>query len=181
MAWLGPVVGVYGGAESQQKYHTGEIIVDLKTHLDLLWLMRGDLNEVFYHCEKQGGPLRAQAHINDFRNAFIDNDLRNLGFLRYDFAWCGDDVMEEHLDRFCATTEWFVTFPEAQVTNPRINDVISSAWRTVSCSDSIGGLLLKIEKCLVELLRWNKEHFDNVQTKIWRLETQLSNIGEIGH
>ena len=93
--------------------------MDRKTHSDLLWPMGGHLNEVFYHYEKQGGSLQAQVHIDDFRNAFIDNNLHDLGFSRYDFTWCnnrgGEDVVEEHLDRFSATTEWFVPFSEAQV------------------------------------------------------------------
>ena len=95
------------------------MITDLKTHVDLPWLVGGDLNEVFYHCEKVGGPPRSQAHLEAFRNAFLGNNLYDLGFSGYNFTWCnnhdGEDVVGEWLDRFCTTTEWSLCFPDACV------------------------------------------------------------------
>ena len=95
------------------------MIADLKTHMDLPWLVGGDLNEIFYHSEKAGDPSRGQAHIDAFRDAFLDNNLHDLGFLGYDYTWCnkqeGEAVVEECLDRFCASTECSLHFPEAQV------------------------------------------------------------------
>ena len=91
--------GVYGWPEHQHKYRTGEMISDLKTHMELLWLVGGDLNEIFYHSEKAAGPPRTQAHIDAFRDAFLDNDLHDLSFSGYEFTWCnkreGDEVVEE--------------------------------------------------------------------------------------
>jgi len=39
--------GMYGWAEAQYKGRTGEMIADLKTHVDLPWLVGGDLNKIF--------------------------------------------------------------------------------------------------------------------------------------
>jgi len=109
--------GVYNWPENQQKHCTGEMMAGLKTHMDLPWLVGGDLNEIFCHCEKAGGPLRSQAHIDAFKDAFLDNDLHDLGFSGYDYTWCnnreGGEIVEERLDRFYASTEWSIQFPEA--------------------------------------------------------------------
>ncbi|KAJ8438736.1 hypothetical protein Cgig2_013782 [Carnegiea gigantea] len=110
---------VYGWLKNQQKHRTGEMIADLKTHMDLPWLVGGDLNEIFYHSEKAGRPPRAQTHIDAFRDACLDNDLHDLGFSGCEFTWCnkreGAEVVEGCLDRFCPSTEWSIQFPGAQV------------------------------------------------------------------
>jgi len=111
--------GMYGWAEAQYKGRTGEMIADLKTHVDLPWLVGGDLNEIFYHSEKRGGPPKTQTHIDSFRDAFVENGLFDLGYTGYDYTWCrrqdGTVVVEERLDRFFATVEWSLCFPEASV------------------------------------------------------------------
>ncbi|KAJ8440216.1 hypothetical protein Cgig2_023981 [Carnegiea gigantea] len=90
-------------------YSSHHIDATLKWHnQDPLWWFTG-----------AGGPLRAQAHIDAFRDAFLDNDLHDLGFSGYEFTWCnkrvGAEVVEERLDRFCASTERSIQFPEARV------------------------------------------------------------------
>lgn len=97
------------------------MVSNLKAHSDLPWLVGGDLNEIFDHSEKKGGPPKAQAHIDHFRDAFLDCDLYDLGFTAYELMWCNYQqngiVVEERLDRFCANTEWALLFPNATVSN----------------------------------------------------------------
>jgi len=80
-----------------------------------------DLNEIFYNSEKRGGPRKPQSHIDSFRNAFLDIGLYDMGFAGYEYTWSrwhnGRVVVEEWLDRFYATTEWSLLFPEANVTH----------------------------------------------------------------
>ena len=49
---------LYGWHEKQFKLHMGELVADLKTRSALLWLVEGDLNEIFYHSEKKGGSTK---------------------------------------------------------------------------------------------------------------------------
>jgi len=92
----------------------------LKAQSNLPWLVGGDLNEIFYHCEKRGGP-KSQTAINNFRAYFDDNGMFDLGYSRYDFTWCNyqenGTVVEERLCRFYADSEWSLLFPYAYVSH----------------------------------------------------------------
>ncbi|KAJ8443329.1 LOW QUALITY PROTEIN: hypothetical protein Cgig2_015810 [Carnegiea gigantea] len=111
--------GIYGCLEMQNKRRMGKMIADLATHLNPL-----DLNEIFFHAEKKGGPAKPQQHIDSFREAFTDADLYDLGFKGYPFTVQHEEVIvEERLDRFGASTEWSLLFSEAQVTH--VNSYIS--------------------------------------------------------
>ena len=107
---------VYGWSETQHKMRTGEMVTKLKTHTDLPLLIRGDLNEIFYHSEKEGGPPKPQSHIYNFRDAFIKCGLFDMGFSGQEYTWCNHHengvVVEECLDRYYSSTEWSLMFPE---------------------------------------------------------------------
>ena len=66
-------------------------------------------------------PGNPQAHIDSFRNAFLDHGLYDVDFARYEYTWSrwhnGRVVVEERLDRFYATMEWSLLFSEANVTH----------------------------------------------------------------
>jgi len=93
--------GVYGWPEMHNKRRTETLIAELATHSHLPWLVGGDLNEIFYHSEKRGGPRKPQAHIDSFRNAFLDHGLYDVGFAGYEYTWSrwhnGRVVVEERL------------------------------------------------------------------------------------
>ena len=112
---------MYGWPEMHNKRRTETLIAKLATHSHLPWIVGGDLNEIFYNSEKRGGPRKPQAHIDAFRNAFLDHGLYDVGFAGYEYTWSrwhnGRVVVEERLDRFCATTEWSLLFSEANVTH----------------------------------------------------------------
>jgi len=111
--------GIYGWPETQYKWRTANVISDLKSHSNLPWLIGGDLNEIFYHSKKCGGQPKSQAQIDSFRDAFVDNGLFDLGYNGYSFTWHqtvgGQVVVEERLDRFCASVDWSLSYPEATV------------------------------------------------------------------
>jgi len=71
--------GIYGWPESQHKWKTGQLVSDLKPGSPLPWLVGGDLNEIFFHCEKKSGPPKSQVVLDNFRSSFLDNGLYDLG------------------------------------------------------------------------------------------------------
>ncbi|KAJ8431786.1 hypothetical protein Cgig2_026663 [Carnegiea gigantea] len=60
---------------------------NVQAESNLPWLVGGDLNEIFYHGEKKGGPPKTQATTDNFQSYFIDNGLFDLECSRYDFTW----------------------------------------------------------------------------------------------
>jgi len=79
----------------------------------------GDINKVFYHCEKIGGPPKIQFIIDSFQEAFTNCGLYDLRYSGYDFTWWngreGAESIEECLDRFMASLDWSTSFPYAVV------------------------------------------------------------------
>ncbi|KAJ8447421.1 hypothetical protein Cgig2_019415 [Carnegiea gigantea] len=120
ICWEGVEV-IYGWPETQHKHKTCAMIADLSTHSNLPWIVGETLTRSSTIRRKKWGQL------DTFREAFIDVGLFHLGFEGYEFTWnrCKDGmvVVEERLDKFCASTEWSLMFPDATITH--INSDIS--------------------------------------------------------
>ncbi|KAJ8431052.1 hypothetical protein Cgig2_005401 [Carnegiea gigantea] len=79
--------GIYGWPESHSKMHTCSMLRNLHSHCNLPWLVGGDLNEIWYNYEKNGGPDKPQSLLDNFREAFDNCRLYDLGFQGYEFTW----------------------------------------------------------------------------------------------
>jgi len=79
--------GAYGWPETYNKSRTEDLIAELSSHSQLPWVVRGDLNEIFYHSEKRRGPPKPHSRIGSFRNAFLDHGLYDMGFEGYNYTW----------------------------------------------------------------------------------------------
>jgi len=123
--------GIYGWAETSQKIKTCELIKDIHHDADIPWLLGGDLNEILFNFEKKGGAIKNQHVLDAFRETLEECGLYDLGFKGYEFTWEnrreGGDVIEERLDRYCASMEWSVMFPDAEVLHldERLSDHLS--------------------------------------------------------
>jgi len=111
--------GIYGWSETSLKAKTCDLLIDLSQHSNLPWLIGGDLNEILFPSEKKGGGLKSQGVLDFFCNTLDSCGLHDLGFTGYEFTWEnrreGGDVVEERLDRFCASVEWSLLFPDSEV------------------------------------------------------------------
>lgn len=83
------------------------------------WLVVGDLNEVIWQSEKEGGAVfdfRRRRFLLEFMES---NQLLDLGYKGYNFTWeknCGEvGVVQERLDRGIANAEWLLKWPNSCV------------------------------------------------------------------
>lgn len=93
------------------------------------WLLAGDLNEILFAHEKEGGRQRAQRYMDNFRHALEECGVEDLGFEGDIFMWRNNShnfegYIREWLDRAVANPEWQEMFPNVKVINgdPRHSD-----------------------------------------------------------
>lgn len=96
--------------KSAQKRHAWVLLKRLANLSSLPWLRFGDFNEVLNLNEKIGGNEKQVNIVTDFREAFKDSDLVDLGFFRYPLTWLnrrfGPQLIEQRLDRFLCNKSW---------------------------------------------------------------------------
>ncbi|KAJ8429277.1 hypothetical protein Cgig2_023580 [Carnegiea gigantea] len=110
-------IGLYRFPETQNKLKTCDLIGDLWQHSDLPSLVGGDLHEILYDFKKNGGSMKWQSVLEEFRTMLADCDLYNLGYWGRKYTWWnrkeGNGFVEEIFDRFYAQSGWSVLFPAA--------------------------------------------------------------------
>ncbi|KAJ8437998.1 hypothetical protein Cgig2_029979 [Carnegiea gigantea] len=155
-------------------------------HMDvsnLPWLVGGDLNKIFYHEEKLGGLPRP----ND--EPFVEEHLdRFCGLMEWSLMFQEAYVCHvnwDFSDHLLILLQCFLNsqgrgfgakkfrFKIAWALGLSCLDTISDAWSKVGVKDAIHNLVIKLEQCAIDLSKWNRDIFGNVQVEIKRLEVQL--------
>ncbi|XP_062028694.1 uncharacterized protein LOC133744637 [Rosa rugosa] len=106
--------GIYGVATTANRDITWNLLRLLATQYNLPWLVAGDFNEILCHADKSGGPARPVGQIQRFRQALVDCDLVNMGFVGSRFTW-SNRFTKERLDRACHTVQWRDLYPFSRV------------------------------------------------------------------
>ncbi|XP_056698562.1 uncharacterized protein [Spinacia oleracea] len=108
-------IGIYGWPETEEKHRTWALMEEVKARSALPTIMFGDFNEILGMSEKEGGVVRRERLIDDFRGAMDSCSVRDLGFKGSIFTWEHGNTMEtlirERLDRFMADDAWVSLFP----------------------------------------------------------------------
>jgi hypothetical protein len=99
------LTGLYGEPRWQDKYKTWDKMRELKDQHDVPWVVIGDLNEILYSHEKDGGRPRPPRYMNDFQEALSDCNLVDIGFIGDPFTWKRGRV-RERLDRAVVSPSW---------------------------------------------------------------------------
>lgn len=91
-------------------------------HLLHTWLRSGDFNEIMFQHENEGGGLRSERLMENFRKALEDCELHDLGYVGDAFTWRNNHLsatrfIKERLDRAVANTAWRCKFPLVRVIN----------------------------------------------------------------
>jgi exonuclease III len=109
---------IYGYPQAHNKYLTCRLINDLScvnNCSNSSWLVFGDFNLVLTNEEKSGGNPIEPNITTSFRNTLCHCDLQDLGFKGCIYTWTnnqqGDQIIHSRLDRFLATSDWILNFP----------------------------------------------------------------------
>lgn len=109
------VTGFYGHPEYGRRRDSWELLKSLGNQSALPWVCCGDFNEIVESSEKEGGLLRPDWQMRQFRDALADAGLSTLPSTGARFTWKGRrhgvGWIKERLDRFVANGEWLAMFP----------------------------------------------------------------------
>lgn len=122
MEWSGLAFsGIYGQPQDHLRVQTWELLRRLHNFDDFAWVIGGDLNEILWDSEKQGGVARSFDLMSNFRLVLNDCGLRDLGFKGDVFTWCNcrgmGDCIYERLDQFAGNEAFCNLFAHFQVLN----------------------------------------------------------------
>lgn len=78
------------------------------------WMVIGDLNDIMYSFEKEGGYPRPAHFMAAFRDALEDCNLSDFGYFGDKFTWHQGQIWER-IDRAVSNDAWNTMFPAARV------------------------------------------------------------------
>jgi hypothetical protein len=105
-------MGIYGEPRWEDKYKTWDKLRELNNNSELPWVVIGDFNEILFSYEKEGGNPRPQPYMQNFREALMDCNLEDIGFMREPFTWKRGQL-RERLGRAMANGDWIIMHPGA--------------------------------------------------------------------
>ena len=159
------VYGFYGEPRWQDKHLTWQCLRDLNDTVNLPWLVMGDINEILYPFEKEGGNPRPQHFMQAFRQALDDCNLTDFGYVGDKFTWHRGRI-RERLDRALMNDAWNERFGEAILQNMEYSGSDHRPIMMVLESDNTvirsGPAVLRFEA------KWLKEaRFEQVVQEAW--------------
>jgi exonuclease III len=109
----------YGHPATAKRHESWALLEHLRQFQPQPWMCIGDFNEILTQEEKTGAILRKEGHMDQFRNALVNCQLTDLGFIGSKYTWtnCRSDgnFVKERLDRAVANSEWRAIYQEASV------------------------------------------------------------------
>jgi hypothetical protein len=96
---------MYGEFKWADKYKTWDRIQSIHQHTNLPCLIMGDMNEILYNHEKEGGRSWLERFIKAFHDALDECNLEDAGFVGDPFTW-HRRALRERLDRGLANQSW---------------------------------------------------------------------------
>ncbi|KAL5570777.1 hypothetical protein UlMin_020374 [Ulmus minor] len=163
--------GLYGNPDTSLRSHSWNLMKRLGDSSSLPWLCGGDLNEILFGHEKQGGAERAQYLMSHFREAINYCELADLGFRGPKFTWKrgnGAGLVQERLDRMLGNSRWLDLFPNSLVHHLNLR---GSDHRPLLVE-----LLQADERSIIDLEGWNLESFSRLKMQVRKAKTAFDRI-----
>uniref|UniRef100_A0A803NQ77 CCHC-type domain-containing protein n=1 Tax=Cannabis sativa TaxID=3483 RepID=A0A803NQ77_CANSA len=112
--------GFYGAPETHLRINSWNTLSSLvSTTPNMPWLVLGDFNELLSNDDKDGGPPRNDALMNNFRTTIDLCDLRPIPFCGDSFTWTNKNhhgnIIRERLDRGFFNSHWSDVFTEENI------------------------------------------------------------------
>ena len=109
----------YGHPVIAKRHELWALLEHLKQFQPQLWLCIGDFNKILTQEEKIGALLRKEGQIDQFRNALVNCQLTDLGFIGSKYTWTNcrhdENFVKERLDHAVANSEWRAIYRESIV------------------------------------------------------------------
>lgn len=102
----------YGEPAWDRRHLSWQYLRDLKGVSNSAWMVIGDLNEILYGSEKDGGNPRPGRMMQAFRDCLFDCSLIDMEFIGDKFTWRRGEI-RERLDRAVCNEAWSEKFPLA--------------------------------------------------------------------
>lgn len=169
--------GMYGESRWQEKHLTWQRLRNLHAIATMPWLVMGDLNEILYPFEKDGGNPRPPHFMQAFRTALEDCNLTDFGYVGEKFTWHRGRI-RERLDRALTNEAWNTKFENAVLTNLEYS---KSDHRPILMNlhinnnqENHGPAVLRFEA------KWLKEaHFRQVVQEAWERAGAQNSISSL--
>jgi hypothetical protein len=81
------LTGIYGELRWEDKYKTWDKIREFNEQCHLPCAIIGDINEILFSHEKEGGNARPQGYMQAFRDTLTYSGLDDLGYTGDPFTW----------------------------------------------------------------------------------------------
>ncbi|KAL5582280.1 hypothetical protein UlMin_014722 [Ulmus minor] len=160
--------GLYGNPDTSLRTQFWNLMKRLGDSSSMPWLCGGDLKEILFGHEKQGGAKRAQYLMSHFREAINYYGLADLGFRGPKFTWNrgnGACLVQERLDRMLGNSGWLDLFPNSLVHHLNL---WGSDHRPLLVE------LLRADECSIVGKNWKRGRFHFEEA--WADEEECSNI-----
>lgn len=113
------VVFIYASVEDSKRRLQWEYLKSRKNAWGTRWAVGGDFNDILRQEDKQGGIKRLENSFVPFRTFVRDMCMRELCFKGRRWTWAnnrqGEGFIEERLDMFFTSAEWFLEFDQTEV------------------------------------------------------------------
>ena len=125
------MTGIYGEFRWENKHLTWSCMRQLHQAHTLPWLLVGDLNEIVYLHEKEGGNPRPPQYMQVFQDIVEECALHDLRYIGNQYTWRRGRI-RERLDRGLVNYMWTSQFPHAALRWSLIIRITDLFWWTLT-------------------------------------------------
>ncbi|KAL5558507.1 hypothetical protein UlMin_034718 [Ulmus minor] len=170
--------GLYGSPDTSLRNQFWNLLKRLADSSSLPWLCGGDLNEILFSHEKQGGErLDRMLGNREWMDLFPNSRVHHLNLWGSDHRPLLVELLQ--VDEFSILGKsWkrgHFHFEEAWVEEAGCSHIIKEHWNNRS-ADSLEGVADKLRSCASDLEQWNLESFRSLKSQVKKTKTAFDRV-----